>query len=99
MLAAIIDNGSTWLLDIRDNLEINRQQLKNEWSQRYVGWLVNTDSISDIICEMPISRFMLKLPDDNLEDISIKQAHEVYNGLIQLRKQGAASNPKEKTKK
>ncbi len=99
MLAAIIDNGSTWLLDIRDNLEINREQLKNEWSQRYVGWLVNTDSISDIIYEMPISRFMLKLPDDNLEDISIKQAHEVYNGLIQLRKQGAASNPKEKTKK
>ena len=38
MLAAIIDNGSTWLLDIRDNLEIEQEQLRTEWRKRYVGW-------------------------------------------------------------
>lgn len=85
MLAAIIDNGSTWLLDIRDNLEINQEQLKKEWNMRYIGWLVNTDSMPDIIWGMPISRFMLKLPDNTLEDISVRQAHEIYKELIQLR--------------
>ena len=86
MLAAIIDNGSTWLLDIRDNLEIDLEQLRTEWRKRYVGWLVNTDSMPEIIWGMPISRFMLKLPDNTLEDISVKQAHAVYEGLVQLRK-------------
>lgn len=86
MLAAVIDNGSTWLLDIRDNLDIDQEQLRNEWRNRYVGWLVNTDSMPDIIGGMPICRFMLKLPDNTLEDISVKQAHQVLEGLVDLRK-------------
>lgn len=40
----------------------------------------------EIIWGMPISRFMLKLPDNTLEDLSVKQAHAVYEGLVQLRK-------------
>lgn len=86
MLAAIIDNGSTWLLDIRDNLDIDQEQLRTEWRKRYVGWLVNTDSMPDIIFGMPVSRFLLKLPDNTLEDISVKQSHQVLEGLVQLRK-------------
>lgn len=77
MLAAIIDNGSTWLFDIRDDLDIDQEQLRTEWRKRYVGWLVNTDSMPDIIFGMPVSRFLLKLPDNTLEDISVKQAHQV----------------------
>ncbi|MGN1372012.1 MAG: hypothetical protein ACI4XM_07055 [Candidatus Coprovivens sp.] len=86
MFAAIIDNGSTWLLDIRDNLEIREEQLRKEWNKRYIGWLVNVDSMPDIIWGIPISRFMIKLPDDTLEDISVKQAHMVYESLVKLRK-------------
>lgn len=91
MLAAVIDNESTWLLDIRDNLEINQEQLRAEWQKRYVGWLVNTDSMPDIIWGMPISRFIIKLPENVLEDISVKKAHIIYEGLVQLRKDGRVS--------
>lgn len=86
MLAAVIDNGSTWLLDIRDNLNIDQDTLRNEWRKRYVGWLVNTDAMPEIIWGMPISRFMLKLPDNTLMDLSVDKAHKVYEGIVQLRK-------------
>ena len=42
--------------------------------------------MSDIICGIFISRFIIKLPDDTLEDISIKQAHMIYEALVKLRK-------------
>ena len=31
MFAAVIENGSTWLLDIRDNLDIDLATLEKEW--------------------------------------------------------------------
>lgn len=85
MLAAVIDNGSTWLLDIRDNLDIDLETLEKEWSRRYVGWLVNTNSMKDIIWGIPVSRFILKHPDKGLEDISVKQAHMLYEMIAQYR--------------
>lgn len=85
MLAAIIDNGSTWLLDIRDNIEIDLNILESEWSKRYVGWLVNTDSMVDIIKGMPISRFILKHPKNGLEDITFKQAYMLLEMLRDAR--------------
>lgn len=87
MLVAIIDNGSTWLLDIRDNINIDGGTLNNEWNKRYVGWLVNTDFMPDIISNFPIRKFMLKLPDGFLMDISFEQAIAIYEGLVELRKE------------
>lgn len=90
MFAAIIDNGNTWLLDIRDNIEISLDDLQREWDKRYVGWLVNTDSMPEIIRGIPVIRFILKVPDKGLEDISVAMAHQIYQALIDLRK----GNPK-----
>lgn len=87
MLAAVIDNGSTWLLDIRDNLDIDLETLEKEWTKRYVGWLVNTNSMKDIIWGIPVSRFILKHPDNGLEDISVKQAHMLYEMMAQYRQE------------
>lgn len=87
MFAAIIDNGSTWLLDIRDDVEIDLERLREEWSKRYVGWLVNTNSMSDIIWGIPVSRFILKKHDNELADISVKQAHALYEMLANSRKE------------
>lgn len=92
MLAAVIDNGSTWLLDIRDNLEISAEQLEKEWKKRYVGWLVNVDEMSYIIGEMPIRRFFLKRPNQGLEDITSVQAHFLLEGLADLRRKEEVSS-------
>ena len=100
MLAAIIDNGNTWLFDIRDCTDIKANELFNDlekryMSNRYIGWLVNSDSMPDIIFNMPISRFMLNNPvSKELEDISKEEAELILEGLVQLRK-----NSKAKVKK
>ena len=96
MFAAIIDNGSTWLLDIRDDVEIDLERLQDEWSKRYVGWLVNTNSMSDIIWGIPVSRFILKKHDNEFVDISVKQAHALYEMLANSRKEQEESAIKNK---
>lgn len=87
MLAAVIENGSTWLLDIRDDVEISAEELRKQWRKRYVGWLVNTDSMPEIIWGMPISRFLVKLSNGDLSDVSIKQAHSWLQEIVELRQQ------------
>jgi len=90
MLAAIIDNGSTLLFDISDHPDINANDMYKDFNNRYIGWLVNRDNISDIIAKMPISRFMLLHPTDKtVVDISIEQANLIFEGLIHLRDQKA----------
>ena len=56
MLIAVIDNGSTWLYDVIDKLDIDLITLSNEMKRRYIGWLVNSDSIKEIIVNLPINR-------------------------------------------
>lgn len=85
MLAAVIDNGSTWLLDIKDNIDISNKDLENEWNLRYVGWIVNRDDISSIMNDMPISRYLLKDSNGKLIDINVKIAHDIYNELSKIR--------------
>ena len=85
MLAAVIDNGSTWLLDIKDNIDISNKELENEWNLRYVGWIVNRDDISSIMNDMPISRYLLKDSNGKLIDINAKMAHDIYNELSKIR--------------
>lgn len=92
MLAAIIDNGSTWLLNIKDDVEISLDKLKSEWSDRHFGWLVNTEDISDIIWGMPVSRFILRRHDGSLRDITIKQAHFLYDQIVECRKNNNVEN-------
>lgn len=94
MFAAVIDNGSTWLLDIRDNLDIDLVTLEKEWNRRYVGWLVNVDSMKDIIWGIPVSRFIIKSPDKGLEDISVKQAHMLYEMMASYRQEKKESPTK-----
>lgn len=85
MLAAVIDNGSTWLLNIKDNIGISNEELANEWKSRYVGWIVNTDDISSIMNAMPISRYLLKDSNGKLKDIDVKTAHYIYEELPKIR--------------
>ena len=85
MFAAVIENGSTWLLDIRDNLDIDLEILEKEWTKRYVGWLVNVNSMKDIMTGLPISRFIIKHPDNGLEEITHKQAYMLYEMMAQYR--------------
>jgi len=85
MLAAIIDNGSTWLLNIKDNVEITSEEIVKEWNSRYVGWIVNTDDISEVMWGMPVSRYMIKDTEGKLKDISVKTAHYIYEELPKIR--------------
>lgn len=43
--------------------------------------------MSDIIGEIPVSRFILKKHDNELVDISVKQAHALYEMLANSRKE------------
>lgn len=97
MLAAIIDNGSTWLFDIHDNLEIDGNILFNYHNKdRYIGWLVNSDNMFNIVSQMPISRFMLNNPvTKQVEDITVEEANIIYQGLVNLRQKKKIKSQKE----
>lgn len=85
MLAAVIDNGSTWLLNINDNMQLSNEQLLNEWQSRYVGWLVNANNMSGIMNAMPVTRYLLKDSNGKLIDINFETAYYVYEELHKVK--------------
>ena len=86
MFIAVIDNGTTWLLDIRDNLDIDLETLENEWTRRYVAWVVNREGIVSLIKGFNIKRFVIKHPETGLEDITPEQACMLFEKMDEYRK-------------
>ncbi len=82
MLAVIVDKENSWLFNIADEPNIDLSTLDSQFSTRYIGWLVNTKGITQLVMQMPITRFSLKECDGTIREITREQAEVLY-GLVE----------------
>ena len=86
MFIAVIDKENTWLLDIRDKLDIDLESLEKEWPYRYFTWVINVEGISELIKGFDISPFVIKHPERGLEEITKEQASMLFEAMDKMRK-------------
>ncbi len=78
MLGIIADRGNSWIFNIADEPEIDMSTLESQFSKRYLGWLVNGKGITELVMQMPVSKFAIKDGEGKVREITREQAESLY---------------------
>lgn len=74
MYKALIDNGATYLFDNNTVSDFNKKNI--------MGFLINHNSIKELVSEIPIDKFYVRDTSGNISEITKKQAYYLYEKLI-----------------
>lgn len=75
MYKALIDKEITWLYDNSTNFESITKDI--------IGFLINYNSIKELVSKIPIDQFYVKECDGTIRKITKKQAFYLYDRLLE----------------